>query len=52
MHIRHFFEEDSSTLSYVIHDGRVGIIIDPVRGYDPKSGRPQKLWLHTSTRWA
>jgi len=43
MHIEHFFDEDTSTLTYVVHDGRSAVVIDPVRDYDPKSG-------HTS--WA
>jgi len=43
MHIEHFFDEDTSTLTYVVHDGRTAVVIDPVRDYDPKSG-------HTS--WA
>jgi len=43
MHIEPFFDEDTSTLTYVVHDGRSAVVIDPVRDYDPKSG-------HTS--WA
>ncbi len=39
MKIQHFFEGVTSTLTYVVHDGRVGIVIDPVRDYEPKSGR-------------
>ncbi|MBK6961663.1 MAG: MBL fold metallo-hydrolase [Gammaproteobacteria bacterium] len=39
VHIQHFFDEQTSTLSYVVHDGRVGVVIDPVRNYDPKSAR-------------
>lgn len=38
MKIQHFFDEQSSTLTYVIHDGNAGVVIDPVRDYDPKSG--------------
>jgi glyoxylase-like metal-dependent hydrolase (beta-lactamase superfamily II) len=39
--IRAFFDEDTFTVSYVIHDGetRVGAIIDSVLDYDPASGR-------------
>ena len=37
--IQHFFDEQTSTLSYVVHDGRSAVVIDPVRDYDPKSGR-------------
>ena len=39
MQVQHFFEARSSTLSYVVHDGGVGIVIDPVRDYDPRTGR-------------
>lgn len=39
MKLQHFFDEETSTLSYVVHDGRAGVVIDPVRDYDPKSGR-------------
>jgi glyoxylase-like metal-dependent hydrolase (beta-lactamase superfamily II) len=39
MEIQHFFEPQTGTLSYVIHDGRSAVVIDPVRDYDPKSGR-------------
>lgn len=38
MEIQHFFDEQTWTLSYVVHDDAVGIVIDPVRDYDPKSG--------------
>lgn len=39
MQIQHFFDEQTSTLTYVVHDGGVGVVIDPVRNYDPKNGR-------------
>ena len=39
MKIQHFFDEATATLSYVVHDARAGVVIDPVRDYDPKSGR-------------
>lgn len=39
MKIQHFFDEATSTLSYVVHDGRAGVVIDPVRDYEPRSGR-------------
>ena len=39
MKIQHFFDAQTWTVSYVVHDGRVGVVIDPVRDYDPKSGR-------------
>ncbi len=38
MEIQHFFDEQTWTLSYVVHDGRAAVVIDPVRDYDPKSG--------------
>jgi len=37
--IQHFFHEPTSTLTYVVHDGRVAVVIDPIRDYDPKNGR-------------
>jgi glyoxylase-like metal-dependent hydrolase (beta-lactamase superfamily II) len=39
VHIEAFFDEPTSTLSYVVHDGRAAVVIDPLRDYDPKSGR-------------
>jgi glyoxylase-like metal-dependent hydrolase (beta-lactamase superfamily II) len=39
MEIEHFFDAATSTLSYLVHDGRVGVVIDPVRDYEPKSAR-------------
>jgi glyoxylase-like metal-dependent hydrolase (beta-lactamase superfamily II) len=39
MHVEAFFDEATSTLTYVVHDGRAAIVIDPVRDYDPWSGR-------------
>jgi glyoxylase-like metal-dependent hydrolase (beta-lactamase superfamily II) len=39
MHIEPFFEESTGTVTYVVHDERVGVVIDPVRDYDAKSGR-------------
>jgi glyoxylase-like metal-dependent hydrolase (beta-lactamase superfamily II) len=39
MHIQHFFDDDTWTLTYVVHDGRSAVVIDPVRDYDPRSGR-------------
>lgn len=39
MEIQHFFDEQTWTLSYVVHDGRTAVVVDPVRDYDPKSGR-------------
>jgi glyoxylase-like metal-dependent hydrolase (beta-lactamase superfamily II) len=39
MNIQHFFDPATWTLSYVVDDGTTGVVIDPVRDYDPKSGR-------------
>lgn len=47
MHIQHFFDEHTWTLSYLVHDGQVGVVIDPVRDFDPKSG--QTAWHSAET---
>lgn len=39
MHVEPFFDPATSSLSYVVHDGRTGVVIDPVRDYDARSGR-------------
>jgi glyoxylase-like metal-dependent hydrolase (beta-lactamase superfamily II) len=39
MQVQHFFDPATWTLSYVVHDGRTGVVIDPVRDYEPRSGR-------------
>lgn len=39
MEIQHFFDPATSTLTYVVHDTRTGVVIDPVLDYDPKSAR-------------
>lgn len=39
MEIQHFFDQATSTLTYVVHDGRTAVVIDPVLDYDPKSSR-------------
>ena len=39
MEIQHFFDKATSTLTYVVHDVKIGIVIDPVLDYDPKSAR-------------
>lgn len=39
VHIQSFYDEITSTLTYVVHDGKTGVVIDPVRDFDPKSGR-------------
>ena len=41
MKIQHFFDPQTSTLTYVVHDEttKTGAVIDPVMDFDPKSGR-------------
>jgi len=39
MEIQHFFEPATSTLTYVVHDTKTGVVIDPVLDYDPKGAR-------------
>jgi glyoxylase-like metal-dependent hydrolase (beta-lactamase superfamily II) len=39
MKIAPFFDEATGTLTYVVHDATAAIVIDPIRDYDPKSGR-------------
>ena len=39
MEIKHFFDQATSTLTYVVHDGSTGVVIDPVLDYDSKSAR-------------
>ncbi|MFT4569361.1 MAG: glyoxylase-like metal-dependent hydrolase (beta-lactamase superfamily II) [Hyphomicrobiaceae bacterium] len=39
MNIQHFFDEATSSLTYVVDDGTIGVVIDPVRDYDPNNAR-------------
>jgi glyoxylase-like metal-dependent hydrolase (beta-lactamase superfamily II) len=39
MQIQHFFDEATATLTYVVHDRSHGVVIDPIRDYEPKSAR-------------
>ena len=39
MKIQHFYDEQTSTLTYLVHDENAGVVIDPVRDFDPKNGR-------------
>jgi glyoxylase-like metal-dependent hydrolase (beta-lactamase superfamily II) len=39
MHLEHFFDQHTWTLTHVVHDGRVASVIDPVRDFDMRSGR-------------
>ena len=40
MQVRHFFDERTSSLTYVVWEpeGRTGVVIDPVLGFDPATG--------------
>ena len=37
MHIEPFFDARTSTFTYVVHDGRMAVVLDPVRDYDTRS---------------
>jgi len=37
--IQHFFDEATGSLSYVVHDATAGVVIDPLRDFEPKGGR-------------
>jgi glyoxylase-like metal-dependent hydrolase (beta-lactamase superfamily II) len=39
MHVQHFFDEATATFTHLVHDGAHGIVVDPVRDYEPKSAR-------------
>ena len=39
MQIEAFFEERTSTVTYVVHDGTEAVVIDPVRDFEVKAGR-------------
>ncbi len=39
MQIRYFFDEHTSTLTYVVHDATTAVVIDSVRDFDARSGR-------------
>lgn len=39
MKIQHFFDPRTSSITYVVSDGGVAVLIDPVLDYDPKDGR-------------
>ena len=41
MNVQHFFDERTSTLTYVVHDeaSRIGVVIDSVMDFEPKNGR-------------
>ena len=39
MQVHHFFDEDTSTLTYIVHDEKTkdAVVIDPVLNYDPNA---------------
>jgi hypothetical protein len=39
MNLQHFFDPATWTLTYVVHDQKTGVVIDPVLDYEPKSAR-------------
>jgi glyoxylase-like metal-dependent hydrolase (beta-lactamase superfamily II) len=39
MEVQHFFDQATSTLTYVVHDANTGVVIDPVLDYEPKSAQ-------------
>jgi len=39
LEIHPFYDEPTGTLTYVVHDGRAAVVIDPLRDYDARSGR-------------
>lgn len=43
-HVQSFFHELTGTWTYVVHDGRDAVVIDPVLDYDQRAGR-----LHTDS---
>lgn len=49
--IQHFYDERTFTLTYLVYDeaAKVGVVIDPVHDYDPKSGR---TWNESNDRVA
>jgi glyoxylase-like metal-dependent hydrolase (beta-lactamase superfamily II) len=53
MKIQHFFDKRTSTLTYVVHDeaAKVGVVIDSVMDFDPKSGRTWHESCETIARY-
>jgi len=39
MTVQHFFDPTTATLTYVVHDQRTAVVIDPLRDFDPAGGR-------------
>jgi len=36
--IQHFYEPVTGSITYVVHDSHVGVVIDPVRDFEPATG--------------
>jgi glyoxylase-like metal-dependent hydrolase (beta-lactamase superfamily II) len=51
MEIQHFFDQVTSTLTYVVHDRNTGVVIDPVLDYDPKSARTSIASAETAAKY-
>lgn len=53
MRVQHFFDPNTWTLTYVVHDeeSRQGVVIDPVLDFDPKNGRTQNESSETVARY-
>jgi glyoxylase-like metal-dependent hydrolase (beta-lactamase superfamily II) len=51
MEIQHFFDQATSTLTYVVYDGSTGIVIDPVLDFDPKSARTSVNSAETTAQY-
>jgi glyoxylase-like metal-dependent hydrolase (beta-lactamase superfamily II) len=49
--IQHFFDPRTSTLTYVVHAGGRGVVIDPVRDYDAASGHTSWASAEAVARW-
>jgi glyoxylase-like metal-dependent hydrolase (beta-lactamase superfamily II) len=39
MLVQHFFDPATSTLTYIVHDGRTAVVIDPIRDFDAAGAR-------------
>jgi glyoxylase-like metal-dependent hydrolase (beta-lactamase superfamily II) len=53
MKIQHFFDPNTWTLTYVVHDeeSRQGVVIDPVMGFTPSNGRTRNESGETVARY-
>jgi len=51
MNVQQFFDPATSTLTYVVHDDRSAVVIDPVLDYDPKAARTSTKSAQTVARY-